>query len=129
MPTSVTSNPGRQISSGIPFPAAAAYNIKNKFHASRVYVICSGTLARTSHCLEQLTSALEVENVQVVGKRIGMTSHTMWSEVIEVVKDVRRVRADLLLTLGAGSLTDAAKVVTLVCSIELTFFFFFFFFG
>ena len=72
---------------------------------------------------------MEVENVQVVGKRIGMTSHTMWSEVIEVVKDVRRVRADLLLTLGAGSLTDAAKVVTLVCSIELTFFFFFFFLG
>lgn len=43
-----------------------------------------------------------------------MQSHTLWSEVLEIVHDARRVEADLLLTLGAGSLTDGAKVVALV---------------
>ncbi|KAK9655933.1 hypothetical protein HCH54_000621 [Aspergillus fumigatus] len=42
-----------------------------------------------------------------------MQSHTLWSEVLEIVHDARRVEADLLLTLGAGSLTDGAKVVAL----------------
>lgn len=45
-----------------------------------------------------------------------MQSHTLWSEVLEIVHDARRVEADLLLTLGAGSLTDGAKVVALVIS-------------
>ncbi|KAK9591108.1 hypothetical protein V6Z92_004184 [Aspergillus fumigatus] len=42
-----------------------------------------------------------------------MQSHTLWSEVLEIVHNARRVEADLLLTLGAGSLTDGAKVVAL----------------
>jgi alcohol dehydrogenase class IV len=35
--------------------------------------------------------------------------------VLEVVEECRRVKADLLITIGGGSLTDAAKLVALVC--------------
>ncbi|KAJ9268443.1 hypothetical protein DTO212C5_5405 [Paecilomyces variotii] len=43
-----------------------------------------------------------------------MKSHTLWSEVVEIVTDARAVNADLLVTLGAGSLTDGAKLVALL---------------
>ncbi|EAW08052.1 iron-containing alcohol dehydrogenase [Aspergillus clavatus NRRL 1] len=99
------------LSYGIPFPAAAAHHIANTFAASRVYVICSASLARNTDALDRLVAALGPD--KVVGRRIGMKSHTLWSEVLEVVEDARRVEADLLLTLGAGSLTDGAKVAAL----------------
>jgi alcohol dehydrogenase class IV len=48
-----------------------------------------------------------------------MQSHTLWSEVLEIVEDARNVQADLLLTLGAGSLTDGAKIIALVSTQQL----------
>lgn len=44
-----------------------------------------------------------------------MQSHTLWSEVLEIAEEARNAKADLILTLGAGSLTDGAKIVALVC--------------
>jgi alcohol dehydrogenase class IV len=99
------------LSYGIAFPAAAARHVTETFGASRVYVICSGSLARNTDSLDRLTAAL---GQKVVGRRIGMQSHTLWSEVLEIVEDARNVQADLLLTLGAGSLTDGAKIIALV---------------
>jgi alcohol dehydrogenase class IV len=58
---------------------------------------------------------------KVVGRRIGMQSHTLWSEVLEIVEEARSAQVDLLLTLGAGSLTDGAKIIALV-SLSLFFF-------
>ena len=69
-------------------------------------------MARNTDALGRLTAALGAE--KVVGRRIGMQSHTLWSEVLEIVAEARGVQADLLLTLGAGSLTDGAKIVALV---------------
>lgn len=100
------------LSYGITFPAAAARHVTETFGASRVYVICSGSLARKTDSLDRLATALGPE--KVVGRRVGMQSHTLWSEVLEIVEDARNVQADLLLTLGAGSLTDGAKIIALV---------------
>lgn len=100
------------LSYGIAFPAGAARHVTETFNASRVYVICSGSLARNTDALDKLIAALGPE--KVVGRRIGMQSHTLWSEVLEIVEDARDVQADLLLTLGAGTLTDAAKIAAFV---------------
>ncbi|KAI0474151.1 putative Fe-containing alcohol dehydrogenase [Xylariaceae sp. FL0804] len=75
--------------------------------ASRVYVICSRSLAANTRALDELR-----DRVVVAGTRVGMRPHSLWSEILEVVADARRARADLLVTLGAGSLTDAAKIVS-----------------
>ncbi|KAJ5677676.1 uncharacterized protein N7477_003309 [Penicillium maclennaniae] len=99
------------LSYGIAFPAAAARHVTETFNASRVYVICSGSLARNTDSLDRLTSAMGSD--KIVGRRIGMQSHTLWSEVLEIVEEARNVQADLLLTLGAGSLTDGAKIIAL----------------
>lgn len=99
-----------QLSYGIDFSTAAARHVTHTFKASRVYVICSGSLSRNTDALKLLLAALGPENV--AGQRIGMKPNTQWSEVLEIVADARKVQADLLLTLGAGSLTDGAKIVS-----------------
>lgn len=43
-----------------------------------------------------------------------MTPHTLWSEVLQVTEEARKEQTDVIVTLGAGSLTDAAKIVVLV---------------
>jgi alcohol dehydrogenase class IV len=63
--------------------------------------------------LDDLKAAL---GDKVVGVHIGMTPQTPWSEVLEITKDSRAANADLLITLGGGSLTDAAELVSFVCN-------------
>ncbi|KAJ5085438.1 hypothetical protein N7532_010209 [Penicillium argentinense] len=105
------------LSYGIAFPAAAANHVTVTFHASRVYMICSGSLARNTDSLDRLIAALGPE--KVVGHRVGMQSHTLWSEVLEIVDEARNAKADLILTLGAGSLTDGAKIVALALANDI----------
>lgn len=100
------------LSYGIDFPAATARHLNSTFQASRVYVICSGSLARNTNVMDQLETALGPD--KLVGHWIGMRSHTLWSEVLQIAEEVRTVHADLLLTVGAGSLTDGAKIIALV---------------
>jgi hypothetical protein len=100
------------IAHGVSFPTAVARHVHDIFNTSRVYVICSGTLARTTDTLGRLTAMLGPE--KVVGRRIGMKSHTLWSEVLEITAEARAAQADLILTIGAGSLTDGAKIIALV---------------
>ncbi|KAJ5367696.1 hypothetical protein N7541_001637 [Penicillium brevicompactum] len=95
---------------GLPFPEAAARHLRESFQASRIYVICSGTLGRTTNVMNRLSDAL---GSNLVGHRIGMTSHTLWSEVLQITKDTRTLEADAILTVGAGSLTDGAKIIAL----------------
>ena len=99
------------ISYGIPFPEAASRHLRESFQASRVYVICSQTLARTTNVMDRLSEAL---GVTLVGHRAGMKSHTLWSEVLQITEETRTLEADAILTVGAGSLTDGAKIVALV---------------
>lgn len=112
--------PGRPlplISYGLPFAEAVRQHAVETFHASRVYVMASGTLARSTPHLGALKAVLGeggegAGEGRLAGVRVGMRPHTLWSEVLEVVADARACGADLLVTLGAGSLTDAAKVVS-----------------
>ncbi|KAK8108980.1 hypothetical protein PG984_014781 [Apiospora sp. TS-2023a] len=98
------------VSYGLPFSLTLLHHAGSTFGATRLYVLCSATLARnTSH----LTSLTDTLNSKVAGTRVGLKPHTRWSEVLEVVREARALDCDLLVTLGAGSLTDAAKIVSL----------------
>ncbi len=102
------------LSYGVPFPEAVARHAVNTFHAQRVYIICSGSLAKNTDSLDKLAEAFGKLKISIVGQRIGMKSHTLWSEVLEITADARECSADLILTLGGGTLTDGAKVVSFV---------------
>lgn len=98
------------ISTGLPFPEACAHHISNTFHASRVYVIVSSSISKTAN-FARLQDAL---NGKIVGVRKGIRPHTPWDDVLEIIQDVREKEAEIIVTLGAGSLTDGAKVISFV---------------
>jgi alcohol dehydrogenase class IV len=102
---------GPHLSYNLPFDKACAKHVEGTFNAERVYILASGSLCRNTKYVEQLRKAL---GSRVAGLREGMTPHTLWNEVLEVADDCRRLGADLIVTIGGGSLTDAAKIVTLV---------------
>jgi len=107
---------GPHISYSLPFEKASAKHVVETFAAERVYVMASGSLCRNTNYVQQLQNAL---GSRVAGIRKGMTPHTLWSEVLEVADECRRVNADLLITIGGGSLIDAAKLVALVCNARI----------
>ncbi|ETS75507.1 hypothetical protein PFICI_12451 [Pestalotiopsis fici W106-1] len=98
------------ISYGLPFDQALAKHVESIFHASRVFLIVSKSLATNTSCLDAVRAAL---GEKLAGIRIGMKPHTQWTELVEIITASRSCNADLLVTLGAGSLTDAAKVISL----------------
>jgi hypothetical protein len=103
-------NPKPYISTGLPFPAACAHHITNTYHASRVYVIVSSSISKTDN-FARLHHGL---GDKIVGVRRGIRPHTPWDDILEIVKDIKEKEADIIVTLGAGSLTDGAKVVVFV---------------
>ena len=102
------------VSYGLPYQDACSKHVKETFGCSRVYIICSGTLSRETNQLEILVSQLEEDGLQVVGIKKGIRPHTPWSQIMEITNEVRVAKADCLVTLGAGSITDGAKIVVLV---------------
>ena len=99
------------ISYGIPFSKSAAHHAANTFDASRIFIIASKSLSSSTNALDELKSAL---GDRVAGVRIGMTSHTRWGDCLEIVHEAMKVNDDLVMTLGAGTLTDGAKIVSFV---------------
>jgi alcohol dehydrogenase class IV len=99
------------LSYGLPFASSLIKHVDVTFCATRLYVICSGSLARHTPHLEHLERQL---GSRLAGTRVGMRSHSLWSEILEVIADARHCEADCIVTLGAGSLTDAAKLVSYV---------------
>ncbi|KAM5353413.1 hypothetical protein ACJ41O_000063 [Fusarium nematophilum] len=99
-----------QLSYGLPFPEACLRHCRDTFSSTKVYIIASKSLAQSTDALDRLKSAL---GDRVAGVRIGINPHTPIAQVLDVVKDARGLNIDCLVTLGAGSLTDAAKLVRL----------------
>ena len=94
---------------GTPFAEALAEEM-DRAGARAVFVLASGTLARQTDLLAQLRGALGNRLVGVCAK-IG--AHTPRTDVVAAANEARAVRADALVTLGGGSVTDAAKMVGL----------------
>ncbi|KAF2099725.1 Dehydroquinate synthase-like protein [Rhizodiscina lignyota] len=105
----VPPNPRPHVSTGLAFTTACAHHVENTFKASRVYMIVSKSISGT----ENFVSLEKALSGKVVGVRRGIRQHVPWDDVVEVAKDVHDRDADLIVTLGAGSLTDGAKVVSL----------------
>jgi alcohol dehydrogenase class IV len=99
------------IAYGDKFDALAAQHIPNTLNASRAYIVCSTSLAKNTDALKRLEKALEHASVRVVGTRTGFLPHTRWNQVVDCAKDCKLKNPDVIITLGAGSLTDAVKVI------------------
>lgn len=100
------------ITYNVPFPETCVKHIKETLNCSRPFIIVSGSLSRNTDALQRLQSALGEGNV--AGVRAGMQPHTLYSEVLEISKEIKKSGADSVITLGGGSLIDGAKAMVFV---------------
>jgi alcohol dehydrogenase class IV len=84
--------------------------LAQKRGAERIFLMVSGTLNRTTDEIDRLRRAL---GNKCVGTFDRMPPHTPRSAVIAATDQAREARADLIVTLGGGSITDGAKAVQL----------------
>jgi maleylacetate reductase len=94
---------------GQPFAEALAQEV-DRVDARAVYVLASGTLSRETNLLARLRQMLGNRFAGLCAK-IG--AHTPRTDVVAAANAAREAGADLLVTLGGGSVTDGAKMVAL----------------
>lgn len=94
---------------GTPFVAAVRTEA-DRLDARRIYVLASGTLSRETDCLKRLKVAM---GDRIVGVYDRLRPHVQRDDVIEATLEARAAEADLILTVGGGTPTDAAKMVSL----------------
>ena len=78
--------------------------------AQRVFLMVSGTLNRETDEIAKVRRAL---GNRCVGVFERMPPHTPRRAVIEAAEQARAAQADLIVTIGGGSITDGAKAVQL----------------
>jgi maleylacetate reductase len=94
---------------GIPLAEALAEEA-GRLDARAVYVLASGTLDRQTGVVDTVRRVLGNRLAGVCAK-IG--AHTPRTDVVDAANQARAASADLLLTVGGGSVTDAAKMIGL----------------
>jgi maleylacetate reductase len=94
---------------GKPFAEALAQEV-DRLDARAVFVLASGTLARTTDTVDRLRRILG-NTIAGVCAQIG--AHTPRTDVVAAANAAREAGADLVVTIGGGSVTDAAKMVGL----------------
>jgi maleylacetate reductase len=92
---------------GQPFAATLREQVEAS-GAHSVYLLASGTIARETDMVGEIRRALGNRLAGVCAK-IG--AHTPRDDVVAAANAARATDADLIATLGGGSVTDAAKMV------------------
>ena len=101
--------PMERVIYGVPLAEALAGEIeRGGVHA--VFVLASGTLARETDVIDRARDVLGNRFAGVCAK-IG--AHTPRPDVVAAANAARDAKADALLSIGGGSVTDAAKMVGL----------------
>ena len=92
-------------------PAAEAIvEQMDRLGAKRAFLMVSGTLNRETDEIENIRNAL---GARCVGTFDAMPAHTPRAAVIAAADQARDAKADLIVTVGGGSITDGAKAVQL----------------
>jgi maleylacetate reductase len=92
-------------------PAAeAVVGQMDRLRSSRAFLMVSGTLNRTTGEIEKIRNAL---GPRCVGTFDAMPPHTPREAVVAAAELARAANADLIVTVGGGSITDGAKAVQL----------------
>src|SRR6202521_4980622 len=90
-------------------PAAEAVaGQAQRLGATRVFLMVSSSLNRNTDEIDKVRRAL---GNRCAGTFNRMPPHTPRSAVIQATEAARAARADLIVTIGGGSVTDGAKAV------------------
>ena len=94
---------------GTPFVEALKTEA-DRLGVSRIFVLASGTLVRETDCLAHLETEM---GGRIAGVYDRLRPHVQREDVLEATTAARELGADLVLTVGGGTPTDAAKMVCL----------------
>ena len=112
----VQGNPLYQyVSYGLAYDDSCAKHVSETYHATRAYVVASGSLSKQTSHVRDLESALGSNHLTTW---VGIRPHTPWEDLVPIVNDMRDKRADCLITVGGGSLIDGAKIIIFVSLID-----------
>jgi maleylacetate reductase len=99
-------------------PLAEALEEETKrLDSNAVYVLSSGTLNRQTDVIDTVRRVL---GNRLVGVNAKIGAHTPRTDVVAAANEARAANADLILTVGGGSVTDAAKMVGLCLGNDIT---------
>jgi maleylacetate reductase len=95
-------------------PAAEAVaGQMDRLHLSRAFLMVSGTLNRNTDEIQKIRKSL---GGRYVGSFDAMPPHTPREAVVAAAEQARAASADIIVTVGGGSITDGAKAVQLCIS-------------
>ncbi|KAI1801314.1 Dehydroquinate synthase-like protein [Daldinia bambusicola] len=103
------SQPKPYISHGLSFEKACAYHAENTFNASRIYIVVSNSISKT----DAFTTLQKALDSKIIGTRYGIPQHTPLEDVLALTEDLKAKSPDLIITLGAGSISDGVKLARL----------------
>ncbi|WP_024514334.1 iron-containing alcohol dehydrogenase [Bradyrhizobium sp. Tv2a-2] len=89
----------------------------DRLGSDRAFLMVSGTLNRNTDEIEKVRHAL---GARCVGTFDAMPAHTPRAAVIAAAEQARAAKADLIVTIGGGSITDGAKAVQLCLANDVT---------
>lgn len=92
-------------------------DVMTELGAKRAFLMVSSTLRHESAFVDDVVAAL---GERCVGVWDGMLPHTPREGVIAAAAAARAVDADVIVTIGGGSLTDGAKVVRVALAENVT---------
>ncbi|MFT0878383.1 iron-containing alcohol dehydrogenase [Rhodopseudomonas sp. G2_2311] len=99
-------------------PAAEALAAQlDRIGAQRALLMVSGTLNRTTDEIVKIKDAL---GSRCAGVFDAMPAHTPRAAVIAATEQARAIQADIIVTVGGGSITDAAKAVQICLANDIS---------
>ncbi|QQS11580.1 MAG: iron-containing alcohol dehydrogenase [Rhodospirillales bacterium] len=99
-------------------PAAEAVAAEAaRLDAKRVFIVASGTLSRQTRAVAAIADALGARHA---GTWDRIAAHTPRVDVVAAANAAREAGADLLATIGGGSVTDGGKMVQLCLANDIS---------
>ncbi|NEV78338.1 iron-containing alcohol dehydrogenase [Rhodopseudomonas sp. BR0C11] len=99
-------------------PAAEALAAQlDRIEAQRALLMVSGTLNRTTDEIAKIKDAL---GSRCAGVFDAMPAHTPRAAVIAATEQARAIKADIIVTVGGGSITDGAKAVQICLANDIS---------
>ncbi len=108
-PATISRSATERFVTGMPAAEALASEAE-RLNAKRVFILAGGTLTRGTDEIARIVERLGPRHAGTFA-RIG--AHAPLSDVIGAINQARDAEADLIVTVGGGSITDSEKVVAL----------------